>query len=358
MADDLARPDAAVLRRHLAWRRNVLALAVLATAATAVLGPGVEPAADPPLPVRLGTEDEPAEPTAFGRAADAAWDLAYYALPVSALVAAALWRRPRPSLAALLAGWVAGFVVPVAIALAPWGWWTVARPPPATAEERVALQYERVAAGVGWGAYYAVTLSPIVLALVPGAMRACVRVKLLLPEAALPGWLLAAAAPLNGLLVLVTFAALAQVAPSPLLLAGLLLWLAAPLAYLLAADTLTRPLATPADRRRLGRVRATAGVLGAGAVACLVAHALTWDVAGLRLVGADPGSSLVRPRQVARYALDFAGRSLFVTVLGADLVLRATLAAWRDERAFRGTPAAAGFDRVAGGLGEALTPGG
>ena len=358
MADPLARPEAAaVLRRHLAWRRNVLALAVLATATTAALDPGVEPAGVPPLPVRLEAEDEPAEPTAFGRAADLAWDLAYYALPASALLAAVLWRRPRPSGAALLAGWVAGFLVPVAIALAPWDWWTVGRPPPATAEERVARQYERVAAGIGWGAYYAVMLSPAVLALVPGVMRACARVKVLLPEAALPGWLLVAAAPLNGLLVLVTFVALAQVAPSLLLLAGLLLWLAAPLAYLARAGTLTRPVVTEAERRQLGRVQVAAGVLGAGAVACLVAHALTGEVLGLPLVGTDPGSSLVRPRQVVRFGLDFAGRSLFVTVLGADLLLRATLAAWRDQRAFQATPAAAGFDRVTEALEGAMAPG-
>jgi hypothetical protein len=37
---------------------------------------------------------------------------------------------------------------------------------------------------------------------------------------------------------------------------------------------------------------------------------------------------------VARYFLDFLGRSMFVTVLGADLLLRATLSAWRDQRAF------------------------
>ncbi|MBX9578724.1 MAG: hypothetical protein K2X87_00305 [Gemmataceae bacterium] len=354
MAYLAARPEAAVLRRHLAWRRNVLALVVLATAATAALDPGVEPAGTPPLPIRLGPEDEPAEPTAFGRTADLAWDLSYYALPASALLAAVLWRRPRPSRAALLAGWVAGFLVPVAVALVPWDWWPAGRPPPATAEELIARRYERVAAGVGWGAYYAVMLSPAVLALVPGAMRACVRVKTLLPEAALPGWLLAAAAPLNGLLVAVAFVALAQVAPSPLLVAGLLLWLAAPLAYLAAGGTLTRPVVSPADRRRLGRVRVAAGALGVGAAACLVAHALTGEVLGVRLVGTDPGSSLVRPRQVVRYVLDFAGRSLFVTVLGADLILRATLAAWRAQREFQGTPAAAGFDRVARGLEDAL----
>jgi hypothetical protein len=68
--------------------------------------------------------------------------------------------------------------------------------------------------------------------------------------------------------------------------------------------------------------------------ACLVAYAATWQALGLRLVGLEPGTSLLRPWEVARYALDFLGRSLFVTVLGADLLLRATLSAWRHQREF------------------------
>ena len=42
----------------------------------------------------------------------------------------------------------------------------------------------------------------------------------------------------------------------------------------------------------------------------------------------------MRPWEVAHYILDFLGRSMFVTVLGADLLLRATLSAWRDQREF------------------------
>jgi hypothetical protein len=143
-----------------------------------------------------------------------------------------------------------------------------------------------------------------------------------------------AAAPFNSLLVLLTVVALAQVAPSPLLLAGMLLWLAAPLAYLTRARTFTRPLRSPEAVRGLARVQLVSWALLLASSACLIAYAARWQVFGLRLVGLEPRTSLVRPWEVVRYFLDFLGRSMFVTVLGADLLLRATLSAWRDQREF------------------------
>jgi hypothetical protein len=211
---------------------------------------------------------------------------------------------------------------------------------------RPAQRFERIAEGMAWGFYYVAVLSPAVLALVPGIMRACVRVKMLLPGALLPGWLLVAAAPFNGLLVLVSFVSLAQVAPSPLLLAGMLFWTAAPLAYLARAGIYTRPIASADELRSARRVQAVAGVLALGSAGCLLAHAATWEAFGLRLVGLEATTSHFRPWQVVRYGLDFTGRALFVTVLGADLLLQATLSAWRHQRAFRASPVAAKFDRL------------
>jgi hypothetical protein len=81
-------------------------------------------------------------------------------------------------------------------------------------------------------------------------------------------------------------------------------------------------------------------------VLCLITYTGTWQVSGLRLVGLDPKSSLVRPWHIVRYFLDFSGRAMFVTVLGADLLLRATLSAWRHERVFIAMPQAEKYDRL------------
>jgi hypothetical protein len=330
--------------RFLAWRLRLLVLVLLLTVLTAAIDTATRLAGGPRLSftilVQLDPEQGLVPQSFFGDLADLIWLLSFYAMPASSLLAAVCWAWPRTSLLILVAGWAASFLVPVAIALMPWGWWD-AEPP-----ARPAQRFERIAEGVAWGFYYVVVLSPAVLGLVPGIMRACIRVKMLLPGATLPGWLLVAAAPLNGLLVLVTFVFLAQVAPSPLLLAGMLLWLAAPLAYLARAGVYTRPIASAGELQSARRVQAVAWVLALGSAGCLLVYAATWEAFGLRLVGLDARTSLFRPWQVVRFVLDFLGRALFVTVLGADLLLRATLSAWRHQRAFGTGPAAAEFDRL------------
>jgi len=339
-----------VVARFLAWRRSVLVLVLTITALKAAIDALSkqyrEPQPSIEILINLGTQSELAQQTLFGDVADLLWLLSFYAMPASALFAAICWTRPRVSRSILLAGWIASFLVPVAIALTPWSWWTVETPAPETRTARVAAQYERIAEGLYWGYYYVIALSPVVLALVPGVMRACVRVKMLLPEAILPGWFLVAAAPFNSLLVLVVFVALAQVAPSALLLVGMLLWLAAPFVYVAQAKIYTRPIASTEELRRARRVQGIAWVLSIASAVCLLVYAATWEAFGWRLVGLDPKTSFVRPWHIVRYGLDFAGRALFVTVLGADLLLQATLSAWRQQRQFTSLPASQDHDRL------------
>lgn len=341
---------AQVLQRHLTWRRNALVVVVAVTALTVVAdltaARGGTPRSGFRFVLRLDPEEGPVRQTWFGDLGDFLWDASLYAMPVAALAGLALGRRPRVSRSVLLVGWITSFLLPVAIALTPWSWWEVEPPPPTSAEGRVLRQYERMTEGLVWGNYYLVALSPAVLALVPGVLRACVRVKRLLPESSLAGWFLVAAAPFNGLLILVTAVALAQFSPSPLLVAGMLLWVAAPLAYLAKARAFTRPLASAEDLRGLDSVQLLAWVLMLVSWGCLLTYAGSWQLLGWRLVGLDPKSSLVRPWDVARYGLDFLGRSLFVTVLGADLLLRASVSAWRHERDFWRSGAGSESDRL------------
>src|SRR5207302_7390092 len=88
--------------------------------------------------------------------------------------------------------------------------------------------------------------------------------------------------PFNGLLVLVTCVALAQVAPSPVLLAGMLLWLAAPLVYLARSRLYTLHLTSAGELRTLRRVQTLAWAVALGSAACLIAYAATWEVFDLR----------------------------------------------------------------------------
>lgn len=341
-------PASEVLPRYQAWRLRALALVVLLTGLIAAMdtyqdhAPQVMVGEPGSFALELGQPlgSEPDRRTTFGRMADLAWDLTFYAMPASALLAAGFWARPRWSRWVLAAGWGASFLLPVIIALLPWSWWEL----PTTAQP--VGPFARIQERVAWGAYYFGVLSPSVLSLVPGVIRACLRVKRLLPGAVLPGWLLMAAAPFNGLLALVAFVSLAQVAPGPLLLTGMFLWLAAPLTFLARADLYMRPISTAGELRGQRRARTVAWSLAIAAAGCLLVYATTWEAFGFRLVGVNPQTSLIRPWQVVRYVLDFSGRSLFVTVLASDFLLRATISAWRHQREFAFTPAAAEFDRM------------
>ena len=52
------------------------------------------------------------------------------------------------------------------------------------------------------------------------------------------------------------------------------------------------------------------------------------------------------PLDLAGFLLEFIGRSLFMTVLGADLFMRMNLSTWQHHRTLAGSSAAEGYDRV------------
>jgi len=349
---NLDEPQSAdiVMQRHFAWRRSMLVLVLIFTALTAVvdtttkLVSGSRPSFK--IVIWLDPDTSPPGQSFFGDLGDLVWALSFYAMPVAALLAAVYWARPRRSRTILLAGWAASFLVPVAIALTPWDWWNAETPPPASFEASLARQYGRVTEGLVWGYYYIVVLSPAVLALVPGMMRACLSVKRLLPEAILPGWFLVVAAPFNSLLVLVVVVALTQVAPSPLLVAGMLLWLAAPLAYVVRASAFIRPLSSTEDLRGLSRVKNFVWFMFIASLVLLIAYASTWEAAGLHLIGLDSKTSLFRPWQVARYLLNLFGTSFYISVLGTDLLLWVCLSVWRHHREFNQSTRAAEYDHL------------
>lgn len=65
------------------------------------------------------------------------------------------------------------------------------------------------------------------------------------------------------------------------------------------------------------------------ALGCIILaiYLTTGDVLGIRLIGLDERTSLLRPIDLADYFLEFVGRLLFMTVLGADLFMRMNLTA-------------------------------
>ena len=207
------------------------------------------------------------------------------------------------------------------------------------------------------GITFTLTLIPVVLSLLPAVSRACVRVKTFLPESLAPGWGLAASIPLFVLLTLTAFVFLYHVESGNLVLTlGLLLWVGAPALYLTKFRLFTRPVTESPDLEALARTQLM--VLGAvaGGVLLVVTYLFTAKVGGATIVGFDKDKSMVRPWSLSlhRIWIEYVGRSLFLTVLFADLLVRMALSVWREERAFAGTEKAAAFDRTMAGLGAAV----
>lgn len=295
-------------------------------------------------------EDEAEEPqTAFGQFTDFVQLLSLYALPVAALAAVLVWTRLRLSFGIMVAAFAFAFLTPLVIALCPWSWWGYAEP--ALSPQAQPLEFvESKLEGMFEAAAYLVTLLPTVLSLVPGVQRACVRVKMLMPQAMLPGWFLVVASPFYALFLLVVFVAVHQVDSHPLFFSGMLLFLLAPLVYAVRADLFTRPISTAEDERRIRSVQRVVGGMTGLAGALLTTYLATREVGGIRLLGFDSKTAVLVPLDVVEFALEVLSRSMFMTALGADLFLRMNLSAWRNTRDFAGSPESARYDCLMGEL--------
>jgi len=343
--------DHITLQRYLVWRRSVFLFVIVITLTSAVMNtvndvlfPG-----DPVrgIVIRLDADDQVAIPTAadhtrFNDLADNVMGVLLYALPLSAFGAAFTWRRWRLSRRWLLAGWLAGFLVPMLLAICPLSWW---QPEPGNAA--VDLVY-----GVAYGLQWFILLLPAVLSLLPGMVRACLRIKSLLPESIIAGWILVAAAPFYSLLLLVVWVAICHVVTNVFLLLGMVLWIATPLVYVLHRGVLTKPVVAIADVQRIRRAQFHAKTMSCASMLLLLTFVFTAQLLGMYLVGFDVRTSLVRPWVVLQYVLEYWGRSLFTTVLAADFFMRVNRSIWQAEREFAARPEASEYDGLMSQLGQ------
>lgn len=317
---------------------------IVKSAALDAISAHADEQAEEPIPTKL---------SAFGRFADFVELAALYALSAASLIALLTWTRFRASYRVLQAGFFLSFFAPLIIALCPWSWWGYDDVSVNYREDPAAF-LQQMLEGLVEAAGYLITLLPTVLSLIPGVQRACLRIKTLLPEAMLPGWYLVAAAPLYGLFLLVIFVGINQVASDPVFLLGVFLFLAAPALYVIQADVFTRPLATEADFQQMRSVQRLISGITVIAGLLLLYYVSTQDVLGIRAVGLNPETSLLQPLDLVEFLLEFLGRSLFMTVFGADLFLMMTLSSWRHQQAFAGSPGENNYNRVMSGLAAAI----
>lgn len=329
--------------RFLIWRRSVLAAVVPITFVSALLAV-----------ISIITGDRSwSELSAFGILVDVLRVLSLFALPGAAYMAQRIWFRQRRSRNTLISGFLVAFATPLILGLIPFSW---------LMDLGAVNPTDRAQAALGAGFIGAilvyVTLMPAVLALIPGVLRACLRIKALLPEATLPGWFLVAAAPLYILLFLVIFSVVNQVAGHFLLIFGVLALLISPVLYVLNANTFTRPLRAAEDIRKVGTVQNMAVIISLAGVFMLVLWTFVGNLGfgpnSMSLIGLE-GSSVLRPwnPRVLQFPIDFFGRSLFTTVVVADLIMQMNVSMWRHDKQSEGVAEAAHYDRMMAEIEEA-----
>ena len=336
-------------RTFAVWRRSVLFVAAVPCAFAALFG----------LVTVLAMDKEDKDVlSAFGMLVLYVQALALFALPVAAVFAGLAYDRLAESAKWVLGGGLVSLAVPLAAAFVPGDWLIDLK----TTSTMTVQQAEAAKGGIGvfLGIYYYLMLVPVVLSLLPAISRACVRMKLFLPESLVPGWGLVTSIPTCVLLTLATFVLLYHIAGNALLIVGVLLWVGAPLLYLTKFDLFTRPVTAPADQAAIVRTSYAVFGLTAFGMFLLTIYLFTakFPLVGKTFVGFDDTTSILRPwsLDIHRRWIEYVGRALFLSVFFADIVLRVALSVWREERAFAGTPPAAGFDRAMSGLGSAVLP--
>lgn len=354
-------------QNYLAWRRSVLGFVILCTTVAAGLStyhawmdtsdrPDILASLESHLAdsmlahdseiastmeqhserIPIDAQDEEGETsTVLGKLVEVTQWLSWYILPLAAIGAMFGWTRFQFTHRLMLSAFAFSFLLPMFVALLPWSWTYIDPSSSSTSLEEKRM--ESLAYGISYGAEYMITLLPTVLSLVPGVQRACLRIKTMLPQSILPGWFLVAAAPFYSLVMLVVFVAVNQVADGPFFFTGMMLMLVAPLIYCVRADLVTQPLTTKQRFQSLKRLQTVVGLTTVMAGILILIFVLGVEVQGVRLVGIEPKSSLLQPMEACQLILETLGKSMFITVLGADLLIRMNVKAWLDIQSFVGT---------------------
>ena len=83
-------------------------------------------------------------------------------------------------------------------------------------------------------------------------------------------------------------------------------------------------------------------------MALLVGYAFTAEIFGRALIGTDPQTSAIRPwdPNLLLFPVEYIVRSLFTTVLVADLFMMMNLQLWKHTKEFQASPDAESYDRL------------
>lgn len=268
--------------------------------------------------------------------------------PIAASIAVWKWEWLAFSRWTLVAGLFVSYLLPFAVALVPFGHYIVIEE-----TDPQIIQGQRLGAGIAGAMFWLVWLLPALLAIMPGILRASVRIKSLLPESIVPGWIIVMTAPFFTLVLLLVFVVVNQIAGNLLLVCGVLLLMASPVVFLIRTDLLIKPVTEFRERRHLDQMQVVYVVVLAIGSALLMTYAFTFEILGRPLVGDTENPEAPALVTVGRFGweicqfmITYAAKSVFVTAVAIDLFMLLNLSVWKNLKAFEGTPHAQEYDRI------------
>jgi hypothetical protein len=186
---------------------------------------------------------------------------------------------------------------------------------------------------------YVFTLLPTVVSIPLGMLRAALRIRGLLPDNTLAGWIMMITIPLNTMLVLIGLVMASQFAGSYILIMAMVFFLVGPLVYINNRTLYTEPLTSEVEPQLKHR-QSTVRAINLVGLLLLIIWLLSDDhpVLGTKVDSDDffvVQNSEEQPiwtyRGVLRMWFEFLGRTLVATLGFADIFLRVALASWRTE---------------------------
>ena len=179
---------------------------------------------------------------------------------------------------------------------------------------------------------YMLTLLPVIISFPSGALRAALRIRWLLPESMLSGWILVFSAPFYSILMCITLIIVLQVAGNFVLFFGTLFVVTAPWIYVIRGSFFVH-LWTEEKKKQVLLAQRISDVLTLIGFILIIFFAFTGDVSGIGFVG-DPSSIdtvyLLTYVQACRILIETLGRLFVTTIMFCDVILRMNLENWKD----------------------------
>jgi len=187
-----------------------------------------------------------------------------------------------------------------------------------------------VAYKISFALAYALELLPVIITFPGGALRGSLRIRWLLPESTLSGWIIIMSAPFYSIVCCMALVLVMQVVGNALLFVGTLLIVALPWTYVILADLFVSSWDTEKKEKvqKVQRIVLIASITG---YALILVWAFTAEVAGMKVIGGPNDNALLSYSSGCRIIVELIGRLLVTTVMFSDVILRMSLRNWTDS---------------------------